>query len=1180
MALSRKSDFSGGMTDEHINGRPNCALKMENFLIDRNKKPFVRFGSDVYLKDRMSWETAIETIRQPILDYGDVKALKDLSSGYGTYTPANDDRILVTSVASIHGDWGTITGLTSRTRIETGYTVDYVLDDLSDPYGTKTKWEKYDGTTAELIVTVEASIVGDILDSNMVFYLSASPTIDISDSYYYFNTYELLCPSSGTLDDCITAWNNSTFATSDPEAEFTVTKGPVVLSEAMNTYDLGSTFEDKKFTRTAGSAGIDPVEGMKILVKSASGVHGDYGTITGLGDGDIIEYSGGSWSVIFDISEEGYDEYDWPIVECGEDEYGYAYSTWTEITTDALEPVAAGDIIEYDGTDWAVVVDASELDTDYYYKITDEETTTEYFYVDDVWSVIGSVSETISITIDIDENVVDLGLIAIGESVVISGSSLTVLNATHTITDYSTNFGWITFEIDFFDSSVEDTGSPIVTFFKDKAQLAYGAGRIDRIKYFQGELLRFQKNSVFNDECEEIVGTNSLFGRLGELDNHISMIEWKNHLYCANDRIKTPRKIFKDADGEFQVHTAGLPKIVNTPSISGTSGSKNYIYMLCHTNYYTVDGVTHVEYGPTKWVSANNISNPDTNPITLSNIDEIQNGTTENYPSDVRTAVYRTEDNGTIGYFAGYVTDGEFVDTVADGTIINNAEIYTTGGVVDNDPLPPCKYIAQTDQVAWLLGVEEDGEFKGYRARQCKYGNNDAAPESWYVDVSGDMTGGHGIRSMMIVFEKQRCYRFEGYVSSTGTGSTKKTLISDTIGCVSNNGIVPVEDGLIFPAVDGFYFTDGYRVKLISKHLPIRYAQITRTDAIAQKISGLRNPNDGRIYWTVQEGDETDENDTIWVLDTNMGLSERSTFTALTGAMWRPTSLEVVGKNLIRADASGVVFEHDEAYLSDKKITDTLEDILSTLQDVPVIYDYVGCSNTFGDEAIRSYFTMFHLQAKGNTNQSISVQSINDISDKPQKLKEIRYRGSYIWGDEEAVWGDEDAVWNYQGMVIGKRRFPANKLRATYKAMRLTNSNTNYLRSDDSGGCVVNSSTKIATLLYGYNITTEGGSQINTEELEDILSESTLHNWPTDYEEYRISFSIDDYEKDYQITDITDAEITFSDVNDESVTCETDWVIRRITRNERLYIDSYTIEYHKMSDSHDFFVAGGDGGNT
>jgi len=695
-------------------------------------------------------------------------------------------------------------------------------------------------------------------------------------------------------------------------------------------------------------------------------------------------------------------------------------------------------------------------------------------------------------------------------------------------------------------------------------QIPAGNQRTSRIKFFQDELFEFSaRNGYYRDgtfvTLTGPVDSNPVFGA-GTVANHVAIAEWQKHMFLTIDEYSTPRKIFHDGSS-WQVRTAGLPALASSPTITPQTGDgASYIYYFVHKYTYTVGTVTYIDRSAPIVVQETNGGDMSgaTHFNDISGIPVLANGATECYDTaTIQIEIYRTTNGGTVGKLVGSVTNGTttFLDNVADANLGIN--IYTTGGRVDNDAPPQSKYVAIANECGWYANCKVGSEEFSNRVYQSIQADPDSVPASFFTEVDEDITGISNVDIYPIVFTKNKTYRIEGVVDAFGRNFNRLRVVSDTVGCVSNNGIVRTVRGLFFPANDGFYYTDGFSLQKLSEHINERYALAVQSDAQAKRISGVQDPLTKRIYWALQEDPTDTENNAIYILDPFWGLSMESSFTSwASGEDMKPTSLEFAEGNLLRADSRGYTFEHKTELFTDL-VVDTAAASTSLWETKGIEYDYTSCAYSFGTEVGRKWVTKLLSIFKNLSNISCQALSINDDSAIDKELKEIRFRSNITWGDAEVVWGDSRLIWNFNGLIIADRRFPKRGLRCTYKQVKYIPSNTIIGKSDDYGTATAATAT-----------------------LTVLLDDAAGNDWPEEIVNSMIYFENDDYTQGFTIVARTADTITITDPTNKLVNGSFKWIIRGVRKNERMSLESYSIGYDYFGESHTAYSAGDDGANA
>lgn len=687
-----------------------------------------------------------------------------------------------------------------------------------------------------------------------------------------------------------------------------------------------------------------------------------------------------------------------------------------------------------------------------------------------------------------------------------------------------------------------------------------------RISYMwdhRGQTLEQSERHIFyaNPTYQELLGPEGNFAFAdGDETNHISKAFWNNHSLLVSDAFCKPLKVFKDETDTFQVRTAGLRQI-GEPDIVGSPGTHNYIYGFLLFVSYNVEGVTFEDFGPTVQVQVNDVEQPDILPIEITNLPFVDNMGLDNYDvANIKIRIYRSEDNLTTLKFLAEVDNGttSYEDTAPDSAITDNVEIYTTGGVVDNDPPPPSKFVHIANNTALYGYVEEEGIQVPNKIRQSLQGDIDSCPEDFFDIFDDEVMGISSIQGIFIVLCKASTFRLDGFFDEQGRGGISHLKISDTVGCVSNDSIIQTDNGLFFAGPEGFYFCDGYKVQKISQHLNATYQTLVATTTQSRNIFGAYDKNEQRIWFCTQQDSGSLDNDSCFILDLVWGLSDEMTFTtASAGTSFRPTALLFRDGVMYRSDNRGFVFTHNPNFFTDPKV-----DLLfnpSAWNRQTLIWNYSSCALDFGTSFVRKFVPKILLTLMNLTNVSAQINSINDDSKSPKALKEIRYRSNVTWGDPDLIWGDPAIIWNKSGLIENKRMFPAKTLRCNYKQINITNSDTVVSKSDTLGNATINFGAKTMTL--------------------DNVSGA----WPIDSVDYFLSTEYDNYTIQFLVDVRTsDTVIHFLDSGGAAPPNGSyKWLLSGFKKGEAFGMLSYVVHYKFATDSQrTFHVPEDSGGNV
>ncbi len=673
--------------------------------------------------------------------------------------------------------------------------------------------------------------------------------------------------------------------------------------------------------------------------------------------------------------------------------------------------------------------------------------------------------------------------------------------------------------------------------------------------------------------------------------NRVCSSPWNQHTYLTSDSLADRVvKMYRGAlvDTTLKLRTAGLPKITDyaasvtiTPDTAGTV--KTYIYAFHYFYSYTVDGTTFEDNGATYTQTVTTLKDI-TDAVTDATAQVVITAIPYISPAlnwdvaNVKVKVFRTIDGGTTLYHVGTITPvagvyPSFTDDYIDDASIaavpnytriltNQATIYTDGGVVDNDPVPFCKYLHVANDIGWYANVLEkigaSYEPYAFRVRQSIPGDPDSAPESFFVDLEEEITGISSRDAVPVVFCKNSIYRIDGYFDELGRGGAIAQKISSTIGCISHLSIVQTPEGLFFAGNDGFYFTDGYRIAKLSQSIDDTYRDMTRTALQKKGICGLYDLQNRRVYWSVQTDQSGSDVDTLYLLELSWGLKPESSFTTWSGgASFAPTALLLLPhafssdlsreRAFLRADSRGYIFAHDETLKNDPLVDVGASP--TTWKAARIDYEFRSCATNFGIDILRKWVPKIQIKCKGESNLSLGITSLNDDHRSEKALAPIRMRKFFAWGDPDVVWGDPNMIWHFQGFIEEVRRFPSGGLRCSYKQMVLTNGEVFVTKSDTRGLAVCAITSGVERSL--------------------ILVNSAAHDWPEGAVGMNLSFEADGYVKQYAITAFPNGdEIRFNDPsNMVPLGSSIKWEIKGKPQNEIIHLLGFNIFFSPFSQS-------------
>ena len=694
------------------------------------------------------------------------------------------------------------------------------------------------------------------------------------------------------------------------------------------------------------------------------------------------------------------------------------------------------------------------------------------------------------------------------------------------------------------------TRSGVGVFDENNPLLPVGNQRVGCLVEMDDDLFATSASKLYLYKTTgwETIGDYSI----GATISSVACFTTLNHqLYATADNFPLLSKVYKDENGDYQIHTAGMPKLPSDPTLSGTTGGgNNYIYAFHYFYEYKVGTVTHVDAGPVKYVNILDIETPDSNSVSIANIPELTNSTDSQYDVvNVKVKVYRTAANEETLYLLTTLNNGTttYTDSTADSTLVNNGTLYTTGGVLDNDPPPRAKVLHISNNTMWYGCVKINDQVIDNRVMQSVINDPDSVPAANYIDMDDTVVGISSYMDRPLVFCDRSVYRIEGYYDEQGYGTIQRPKIADTVGCVNNSSIVQTPHGVFFASHSGFAFTDGFKCFTVSNDFNERYLDVIKSDRY-KKIVGTYDKANNRVIWTVQATDnQWSENDAIFVCDVRWGVSENMSFTVFTGDAIASTALTFLGETLVVGDRRGYILSFQKERLSDVRVN-TLSPVDQWGEDA-ILYRFKSSAiKPFED--FRAFIPRVIFSAKNVSNLSVQVVSDSDVGNRIREMKPIRWRGNFVWGDPMFYWGLPDFRWGVQGFIEHQRYFFSDDLRCTYKQIELKNSTTIVLDSAALSTATLNKTTKTVVL-----------DDANFSWLDDMIG-------------YQIYFDVDEYEQAYTIVAGSSSTLIVSDTtNTLPEGAGIKWIVRGVPKNEVLSLLNITLLAAPLGQTQDGYTA-------
>lgn len=451
---------------------------------------------------------------------------------------------------------------------------------------------------------------------------------------------------------------------------------------------------------------------------------------------------------------------------------------------------------------------------------------------------------------------------------------------------------------------------------------------------------------------------------------------------------------------------------------------RQYLYgFVFRRTYKTFDGRTRIDVSSPFYKAKFSLRTIEDSPtlINLGQLKTIVNGATGNHDTaNIDIDVYRTKDVGVTLFKVGSTPlySASFIDNVSDAELDSNEKLYTTGGVVDNDPPPIAKVMWQHLGFGYYGNLKIGDEYFPNMIAQSIAEDLDSVPETFTTSLPFPVIGGSSTPRDVIAWTKSGTYRLEGTIDERGQGAIIPIPISEQIGLVGGLSPVQVDQGVVFAGSDGFYITDGFRLTPLAHRFQETYAQLVSTAARARRIQGTYDKQNQFVIWTCSF--EGDENDICFVLHLSFGVGPHGgSFTTWSGGgSFRPSSLVMFDGRLIRGDSRGYILEHNQDN-SDPTI-DPLVDP-SEWATQAIVFEYLSGAFDFGTRGIKKWVTKIVTTLSNVGKTSFRISRINDLGKSTKECSKIEFSGVPV------------------GARLEKRFFPAGNLRCTLMQVRMTN---------------------------------------------------------------------------------------------------------------------------------------------
>ena len=223
--------------------------------------------------------------------------------------------------------------------------------------------------------------------------------------------------------------------------------------------------------------------------------------------------------------------------------------------------------------------------------------------------------------------------------------------------------------------------------------------------------------------------------------------------------------------------------------------------------------------------------------------------------------VYRTIKDGTVYYQVAPIDGIEndktidsinFIDQVPDEELIGNAQLYTTGGEVENIA-PPASNVIGTYKNRLLVVPNED-PISFWYSKQVRSNTPIEFNDSFIQRVpekGGPITALQQMDDKLIIFKQDYVFVMVGdgpSVSGVNNDFTDPQVITADAGCLDKKSVVVLPTGLIYKSQKGYYLLDrSLNVKYIGADVE-SYNSYTVTSA-------KMNETENQVRFTLSSGD-------------------------------------------------------------------------------------------------------------------------------------------------------------------------------------------------------------------------------------------------------------------------------------------------------------------------------------
>lgn len=204
----------------------------------------------------------------------------------------------------------------------------------------------------------------------------------------------------------------------------------------------------------------------------------------------------------------------------------------------------------------------------------------------------------------------------------------------------------------------------------------------------------------------------------------------------------------------------------------------------------------------------------------------------------------------------------DYIDTLADSSILGNNLLYTTGGVLENIGPPAFDSIFLFDNRPWGI-VSEDKNLLWFGKQVIEATPVEfsdlltlyVAPTIGAQGSTGDLKCGAAMDDKAILFKSSAIYYFNGVgpdITGANNGYSQPTFLTSTVGCSNAKSIVLQPEGLMFE----FASPSGNQIWILNRNLQSQYigAPVEAYTQSAVVLSAVNVPGTNQVRFTLSSG--------------------------------------------------------------------------------------------------------------------------------------------------------------------------------------------------------------------------------------------------------------------------------------------------------------------------------------